>query len=233
MSTVKAVAPVPATSSVAPHRAPADPNTQAHPPPTSTATASPASTQPPANGTTAATASTTTPEVVPRSKYKTFILSNGVFEVEQRYEIREIIGQGAYGVVCSALDMKTNTLVAIKKIENVFDHRSLAKRTLRELKLCRYFQHENVSAPPHISAAQSRKRHVVVGVGWSRVAHWPLSGSADPVAGARHAAALSQLQQHVSAEPMQPSPLPSALHHLLTLLTLPSPVSVLRAAATW
>ena len=68
-----------------------------------------------------------------------------MFEVEQRYEIREIIGQGAYGVVCSALDMKNNTLVAIKKIENVFDHRSLAKRTLRELKLCRYFQHENVS----------------------------------------------------------------------------------------
>lgn len=69
-----------------------------------------------------------------------------MFEVEQRYEIREIIGQGAYGVVCSALDMKNNTLVAIKKIENVFDHRSLAKRTLRELKLCRYFQHENVRA---------------------------------------------------------------------------------------
>lgn len=79
-----------------------------------------------------------------RSKYKTFILSNGVFEVEQRYEIREIIGQGAYGVVCSALDLKTNQLVAIKKIENVFDHRSLAKRTLRELKLCRSFAHENI-----------------------------------------------------------------------------------------
>jgi hypothetical protein len=36
-----------------------------------------------------------------RSKYKTYILSSGVFEVEQRYEIREVIGQGAYGVVWS------------------------------------------------------------------------------------------------------------------------------------
>jgi mitogen-activated protein kinase 1/3 len=83
-------------------------------------------------------------ETVARSKYKTFILSNGVFEVEQRYEIREIIGQGAYGIVCSALDLKTQHLVAIKKIENVFGHRSLAKRTLRELKLCRSFTHENI-----------------------------------------------------------------------------------------
>ncbi len=79
-----------------------------------------------------------------RSQYKTFILSNGVFEFESRYEIREIIGQGAYGVVCSAQDLKNNQLVAIKKIENVFDHRSLAKRTLRELKFCRHFQHENI-----------------------------------------------------------------------------------------
>jgi hypothetical protein len=34
-----------------------------------------------------------------RSRYKTFVLSNGVFEVEQRYAIKEVIGQGAYGVV--------------------------------------------------------------------------------------------------------------------------------------
>ena len=34
-----------------------------------------------------------------RSQYRTYILSNGVFEVEQRYQIRETIGAGAYGVV--------------------------------------------------------------------------------------------------------------------------------------
>jgi mitogen-activated protein kinase 1/3 len=44
----------------------------------------------------------------------------------------------------SAVDHKTNQSVAVKKIENVFDHRSLAKRTLRELKLVRTFQHENI-----------------------------------------------------------------------------------------
>jgi hypothetical protein len=34
-----------------------------------------------------------------KSKYKTFILSDAVFEVEQRYEIKEIVGHGAYGIV--------------------------------------------------------------------------------------------------------------------------------------
>jgi mitogen-activated protein kinase 1/3 len=62
------------------------------------------------------------------------------------------------GAVSSARDLKTGQLVAVKKIENIFEHRSLAKRTLRELKLSRYFYHENVrralsralplSAPP-------------------------------------------------------------------------------------
>jgi len=66
--------------------------------------------------------------------------------VEQRYEVKSIIGQGAYGTVCSAVDLKTAKQCAVKKIENIFEHRSLAKRTLRELKLLRFFRHENVMA---------------------------------------------------------------------------------------
>jgi hypothetical protein len=79
-----------------------------------------------------------------RSLYKTFILSHGVFEVESKYVMKEMIGQGAYGVVCSALDLQRGSLVAVKKIENVFDHRSLAKRTLRELQIVRALVHENI-----------------------------------------------------------------------------------------
>jgi len=71
-------------------------------------------------------------------------LADAVFDVEARYELKEIIGHGAYGVVCSSKDLKTDSMVAIKKIENIFEHRSLAKRTLRELKFLRYFQHENI-----------------------------------------------------------------------------------------
>lgn len=44
----------------------------------------------------------------------------------------------------SALDQKRQSFVAVKKAEGVFEHRSLAKRTLRELKLMRLFRHENI-----------------------------------------------------------------------------------------
>ena len=58
-----------------------------------------------------------------------------------RYHIKEVIGKGSYGVVCSALDTKTGQKVAIKKINNVFDHVSDATRILREIKLLRLLRH--------------------------------------------------------------------------------------------
>lgn len=97
--------------------------------------------------------------VMPRSRYKTYILSDAVFEVEQRFEIQEIVGHGAYGVVCSSRDLKTGKLVAVKKVENIFEHRSLAKRTLRELKLTRYFYHENILGVERVMRPHSKNFH--------------------------------------------------------------------------
>lgn len=45
----------------------------------------------------------------------------------------------------SALNSETNEQVAIKKITNAFDNKIDAKRTLREIKLLRHMDHENVS----------------------------------------------------------------------------------------
>jgi mitogen-activated protein kinase 1/3 len=47
-------------------------------------------------------------------------------------------------VVCSCFDKKTNTKVAIKKVPNAFDDLVDAKRILREIKLLKYFDHENI-----------------------------------------------------------------------------------------
>lgn len=55
-----------------------------------------------------------------------------------------MIGEGAYGVVVSATHRQTGTKVAIKKIAP-FDHSMFALRTLRELKLLKYFADEGVS----------------------------------------------------------------------------------------
>ncbi|KAJ4980366.1 hypothetical protein NE237_031203 [Protea cynaroides] len=70
-----------------------------------------------------------------------------IFEVTAKYKPPIMpIGKGAYGIVCSALNSETNEQVAIKKIANAFDNKIDAKRTLREIKLLRHMDHENVVA---------------------------------------------------------------------------------------
>ena len=60
------------------------------------------------------------------------------------YQVVDVIGEGAYGVVVSAVHKPTGTKVAIKKIAP-FDHSMFALRTLRELKLLKYLAEEGVS----------------------------------------------------------------------------------------
>jgi hypothetical protein len=58
-------------------------------------------------------------------------------------------GKGSYGVVVSAKTSDVidspNQHVAIKKIENVFEHSTFSIRCLREMKLNRLLQHDNVN----------------------------------------------------------------------------------------
>lgn len=61
-----------------------------------------------------------------------------------RYRIQEVIGKGSYGLVCSAIDTHTGERVAIKKINDIFDHVSDATRILREIKLLRFLHHPDI-----------------------------------------------------------------------------------------
>jgi serine/threonine protein kinase len=70
-----------------------------------------------------------------------------IFEITSKYRPPILpIGRGAYGIVCSVLNSETNEMVAMKKIANAFDNHMDAKRTLREIKLLRHLDHENVIA---------------------------------------------------------------------------------------
>ena len=68
------------------------------------------------------------------------------FDIDARYSILDSVGQGAYGIVCAARDDKEDSVVAIKKMEKIFEHATFTKRTLRELIILRKMQHENVIA---------------------------------------------------------------------------------------
>uniref|UniRef100_A0A674AL63 Mitogen-activated protein kinase n=1 Tax=Salmo trutta TaxID=8032 RepID=A0A674AL63_SALTR len=65
------------------------------------------------------------------------------FDVGPRYVNLSYIGEGAYGMVCSAHDGMTDSRVAIKKI-SPFEHQTYCQRTLREIKILLRFRHENI-----------------------------------------------------------------------------------------
>lgn len=62
-----------------------------------------------------------------------------------KYRVEQVIGEGSYGVVCSAIDLETGEEVAVKRIMRVFEEAPEATRTLRELKFLRLLKnHENI-----------------------------------------------------------------------------------------
>ncbi|KAJ7934173.1 mitogen activated protein kinase-like protein, partial [Mycena leptocephala] len=72
------------------------------------------------------------------------------------YNMLDVIGEGEYSVVWSAVHNPTQRKVAIKRI-TPFDHSMYCLRTLREIKVLRHFHHENIIAildilrPPSIN----------------------------------------------------------------------------------
>lgn len=91
----------------------------------------------------------------------TYMVLGSKFEVQRRYEIIDPVGSGAYGVVVAAKDLEAedqeNNLVAIKKIEKAFEHKVFAQRTLRELKIMRLLQHDNVIGVKTLLKPSSRE----------------------------------------------------------------------------
>ncbi|XAR63953.1 Mitogen-activated protein kinase [Bertholletia excelsa] len=73
------------------------------------------------------------------------------------YQIQEVVGKGSYGVVGSAIDTHTGEKVAIKKINDVFEHVSDATRILREIKLLRLLRHPDIVEIKHIMLPPSRR----------------------------------------------------------------------------
>lgn len=64
----------------------------------------------------------------------------------QHYELRRLLGSGAYGTVVSALDKKTDKMVAIKRINQVTMDGDGGARVHREIKLMQHFDHENITS---------------------------------------------------------------------------------------
>ncbi|XP_061837714.1 mitogen-activated protein kinase 1 isoform X1 [Nerophis lumbriciformis] len=73
----------------------------------------------------------------------TELVRGQAFDVGPRYSNLSYIGEGAYGMVCSAYERDKKIRVAIKKI-SPFEHQTYCQRTLREIKILLRFKHENI-----------------------------------------------------------------------------------------
>ncbi|KAJ1690588.1 hypothetical protein LUZ63_014743 [Rhynchospora breviuscula] len=91
----------------------------------------------------------------PGKRYYT--IKNTLFELDAKYEPIELLGRGAYGIVCSAVNKETNEKVAVKKIKDVFKDQVSAIRVLREMRFLRHLRHENVIELKEIMMPPNRK----------------------------------------------------------------------------
>ena len=76
----------------------------------------------------------------------TYTLKEGTFNVDQRYKVISVIGRGAQGLICAAKDTMSQETpeVAIKKMPDAVDEITSCKRMLREVRMMRHFQHDNL-----------------------------------------------------------------------------------------
>lgn len=68
---------------------------------------------------------------------KTYRVRGTHFEIDERYSVTAVVGHGAYGVVCAAVDSLQEKEVAIKRIGRVFDDLIDGRRIWREIRILR------------------------------------------------------------------------------------------------
>jgi serine/threonine protein kinase len=66
------------------------------------------------------------------------------WHVGPRYRVVDVVGQGSYGCVATAVENSTGTRVAIKRINNIFAHITDTRRLLREIHVLRHLVHPNI-----------------------------------------------------------------------------------------
>eukprot|EP01064_Diplonema_japonicum_P002272 TRINITY_DN1144_c4_g1_i1.p1 TRINITY_DN1144_c4_g1~~TRINITY_DN1144_c4_g1_i1.p1 ORF type:complete len:393 (+),score=112.74 TRINITY_DN1144_c4_g1_i1:106-1284(+) len=77
--------------------------------------------------------------------------------VLKRYQIIQMLGKGAYGIVWLAMDTKKKEKVALKKIFDAFQNATDAQRTFREIMFLQSVKHENIITMKNVHKADNDK----------------------------------------------------------------------------
>ena len=76
--------------------------------------------------------------------FESFYAGGKMFILPKKYKLSKVMGKGSYGIVCKALNTETNEQVAIKKMLNPFKMPGNVIRILREIRLLKFLNHENI-----------------------------------------------------------------------------------------
>ena len=79
------------------------------------------------------------------------------FLLPKSFEVKKVLGTGAYGIVISAEETymdedegECKETVAIKMVKKTFSNPILARRLLREIKIMRLIHHENIMSLKYV-----------------------------------------------------------------------------------
>jgi len=75
------------------------------------------------------------------------LLYSTTWDIGPRYVFVRVIGAGAYGSVCEAIDNNENKRVAIKKFTNILSDAVLCQRVLREIEILYALNHPSIVKP--------------------------------------------------------------------------------------
>ena len=64
--------------------------------------------------------------------------------IKEKYEKREKVGEGTYGVVYKAIDTHTKDIVALKKIRLENEEEGMPSTAMREISLLNELKHPNI-----------------------------------------------------------------------------------------
>src|SRR3990167_3966084 len=77
--------------------------------------------------------------------------------IYMKYEIKQRLGKGAYGVVWKAVEKKTRVNVALKKVFDAFSNDTDAQRTFREIMILQQLDHPHMVRLLNVIKAENNK----------------------------------------------------------------------------
>ena len=80
----------------------------------------------------------------------------------ERYELKEKLGEGTYGIVYKSKDTLTNEIVALKKIRLENEEEGMPSTAMREISILKELDHPNIVSMRDVNYIPSEKKLYII-----------------------------------------------------------------------